>query len=57
MFERVWAPGKLLLNAHNAHRNGSYIFRTGSNLSELHGAAAFEFHPDPAKKEDLKTRY
>lgn len=34
--------GGLLINPHNAHRNGSHICRVGANVQELHGAVCFE---------------
>ena len=43
--------GGLLLNAHNAHRNGSHICRVGADLGELHGAVCFEMQPDPVRRQ------
>ena len=44
--------GSLLLNANNAHRNGSLIRRAGANLGELHGAVSMEMSPNPARRQD-----
>ena len=41
----------LMLNAHNAHRNGSQILRVGANRDELHGAVCFEMQPDPVRRQ------
>ena len=44
--------GSLLLNANNAHRNGSLIRRVGANISELHNAVCIEVSPDPIKRQE-----
>ena len=49
--------GGLLVNAYNAHKNGSMVRRVGANKKELHGAVCVELHPSPQKRQDLtKTR-
>ena len=45
--------GKLMLNAFNAHRNGSSIHRVGADLKELHGAVAFELPLNAKEREDF----
>ena len=45
--------GGLLINAFNAHRNGSRICRVGANKKELHGAVCFELPIIQSKLKDL----
>ena len=46
--------GGLLVNAYNAHKNGSMVRRVGANKKELHGAVCMEMSPDPTKRQDLE---
>jgi hypothetical protein len=49
--------GTLLLNAFNAHRNGSMIRRVGANLDELKSAVAMGMHADPKIQKDIFACY
>ena len=44
--------GGLLVNAFNAHRNGSRICRVGANRKELHGAVCYELPKDEQQRKD-----
>ena len=44
--------GGLLVNAFNAHRNGSRICRVGANRKELHGAVCYELPKDEKQRQD-----